>query len=226
MHCFPNRPARQRGAILVTSLLLLLILTVLGVAMMKMTNMQERMAGNTRDLNLALQGAEAALRDGEERLRALPGYVNPNPNPGCLVCEADVLPINLDDPSVFDWEANGHEFGVAGTDEFREPDVVFLLTENLGRMGEDYAEGADLVMEVMSDDDRRRDIETKRFEYARAGIPEYWLVDPMLRRITVLRLEGDRYAVHSESKPGERAASALLAGFDLDVAAVFAAANG
>ena len=45
---------RQRGAILVTSLLLLIVLTVLGVAMMRMTNMQERMAGNTRDVNLGV----------------------------------------------------------------------------------------------------------------------------------------------------------------------------
>ncbi|HPF28453.1 MAG TPA: PilX N-terminal domain-containing pilus assembly protein, partial [Steroidobacteraceae bacterium] len=55
----------QRGAILVTSLLLLLVLTIIGLTAMRMTSLQERMAGSTRDLNLAFQGAEAALRDGE-----------------------------------------------------------------------------------------------------------------------------------------------------------------
>jgi type IV pilus assembly protein PilX len=61
---------RQRGTALVTSLLLLLILTVVGITAMQVTRMQERMAGNTRDLNLAFQGAEAALRNGEDMIAA------------------------------------------------------------------------------------------------------------------------------------------------------------
>lgn len=60
----------QKGAALVTSLMLLLILTVIGITAMQMTRMQERMAGNTRDLNLAFQGAEAALRNGESLIKA------------------------------------------------------------------------------------------------------------------------------------------------------------
>jgi type IV pilus assembly protein PilX len=58
-------PVHQRGTILVTSMLLLLVLTIIGVTAMQMSRMQERMAGNTRDLNLAFQGAEAGLRNGE-----------------------------------------------------------------------------------------------------------------------------------------------------------------
>ena len=61
---------RQRGASLVISLLLLVALTVLGISTIRTTNLQERMAGNARDLNIALQGAEAGLRDGEARIRA------------------------------------------------------------------------------------------------------------------------------------------------------------
>jgi type IV pilus assembly protein PilX len=60
----------QRGTALVTSLLLLLILTVVGVTAMQVTRMQERMAGNTRDLNMAFQGAEAGLRNGEDMIAA------------------------------------------------------------------------------------------------------------------------------------------------------------
>ena len=61
---------RQRGAVLVTSLLLLLVLTIIGVTVMQMSRMQERMAGNTRDVNLAFQGAEGAVRSGEGLVRA------------------------------------------------------------------------------------------------------------------------------------------------------------
>ncbi len=45
--------------------------------------------------------------------------------------------------------------------KFREPDVVFMLAEHAVRLGEQYADGADLVMEVVSDEGRRRDVETK-----------------------------------------------------------------
>lgn len=107
--------------------------------------------------------------------------------------------------------------------KYREPDVVFLLTEHADRIGEPFWEGADLVMEVVSDDDRRRDLETKRREYARAGIPEYWIVDPQQVRILVLKLDGAAYVVHGEFVPGTQATSSLLPGFGVDVTAALSA---
>lgn len=56
---------RQSGAVLVVSLLLLLVMTVLALGASQATRMQERMAGNARDRDLALQSAEAGLRAGE-----------------------------------------------------------------------------------------------------------------------------------------------------------------
>ncbi|THB67150.1 MAG: hypothetical protein D6B27_05140 [Gammaproteobacteria bacterium] len=56
---------KERGAILVVSLLMLLMLTIIGVASIKTTTIQERMAGNLRDRELAFQAAEAALTVGE-----------------------------------------------------------------------------------------------------------------------------------------------------------------
>lgn len=109
--------------------------------------------------------------------------------------------------------------------KFRQPDVMFMRAEHAPRMGKEFWDGADLVMEVVNEDDRRRDVETKRFEYARARIPEYWVVDPQKQRVTVLKLEGQRYAVHGEFGPGQKAASALLGGFEVGVAEVFAAAE-
>jgi Uma2 family endonuclease len=103
--------------------------------------------------------------------------------------------------------------------KFREPDIVFLLAQHASRIGEPFWEGADLVMEVVSDDDRRRDLETKRREYAQAGIPEYWIVDPQQARITVLRLEGASYVIHGEFPQSTQAISHLLPGFTVDVTA-------
>jgi type IV pilus assembly protein PilX len=61
-------PAGQRGAVLVVSLLLLLVMTLLGLGASQSTRLQERMAGNQRDQELALQAAEASLRAGEALL--------------------------------------------------------------------------------------------------------------------------------------------------------------
>lgn len=56
---------RERGSALAVALIFLLLMTLLGVSAMRGSNMQERMAGNLRDRNLAFQAAEAALRSGE-----------------------------------------------------------------------------------------------------------------------------------------------------------------
>jgi Uma2 family endonuclease len=106
---------------------------------------------------------------------------------------------------------------------YREPDVLFMLAEHASRVGEEYWDGADLVMEVVSKKDRARDLVRKRRDYAAAGIPEYWIVDPQRSQITVLRLANGKYAVHGEFKRGTRATSALLKGFSVDVSAALAA---
>lgn len=111
--------------------------------------------------------------------------------------------------------------------KYREPDIVYLSAARAQQSDENYPEGADLVMEVVSGSvqDRYRDMVKKREEYAQAGIPEYWIVDPDQKLITVLHLVDDTYAVHGEFGEGEQAASVLLAGFAVAVTAVFAAAE-
>jgi Uma2 family endonuclease len=97
----------------------------------------------------------------------------------------------------------------------REPDVVFLLAEHDARRHEEYWEGADVVVEVVSgsSQDRRRDLVTKRQEYAQAGISEYWIVDPDRATITVLTLVGSEYGEHGRFTRNEVATSSHLPGF-------------
>ena len=111
--------------------------------------------------------------------------------------------------------------------KYRQPDVVLMRSENAHRRHDRFWEGADLVMEVVSPDpkDRKRDLETKRQEYARAGISEYWIVDPQEQRILVLTLSGETYQVHGEFRSGTEASSALLPDFHVPVDEVFAAAS-
>jgi Uma2 family endonuclease len=58
-----------------------------------------------------------------------------------------------------------------------------------------------------------RDTKLKRADYAEAGIPEYWIVNPADETITVLTLDGAAYAEHGAFRRGMSAAFALLAGF-------------
>ncbi|MCB1722327.1 MAG: pilus assembly protein [Gammaproteobacteria bacterium] len=60
--------SRQRGVVLIVALVLLLVLTVLGAAGVRDTTMEEKMAGNFRDLTAAFEAAEAALRTGEQQV--------------------------------------------------------------------------------------------------------------------------------------------------------------
>ncbi len=109
--------------------------------------------------------------------------------------------------------------------KYREPDVILMLAGHADRRHQQYWERPDLVMEVVSPDYRHHDLETKRREYAQAGIPEYWIVDPDEGRITVLTLKGERYTVHGVFERGMVAQSALLAGFEVAVDEVWAAAR-
>ena len=105
--------------------------------------------------------------------------------------------------------------------KIREPDLVFMFRDHQKRVGNCFWTGADLVMEVVIPDDRQRDTVTKRREYAQAGIPEYWIVDPQDQQITVLALAGERYAVHGQFGMDETASSRLLDGFQVSVTGVF-----
>lgn len=108
----------------------------------------------------------------------------------------------------------------------REPDIVFIRHDP-ARITNQFLRGADLAVEIVSADDPARDYVTKRGEYAAAGIGEYWIVDPFENRVQVLALSpsGVEYQLVGDHRCGERAASRVLAGFEISVAELFAAAD-
>jgi Uma2 family endonuclease len=109
----------------------------------------------------------------------------------------------------------------------REPDLLFLRNENFHLRSNRIWKGADLLVEIVSGDpkDRKRNYEDKLADYAAANVVEYWIVDPERRTVTVHRLDGERYTVQGEFCPGQTATSALLPGFAIDVATLFAVEN-
>lgn len=107
--------------------------------------------------------------------------------------------------------------------KFREPDLMLLRKADDPRRQDRYWLGADLVLEIVSADEPARDLVEKRRDYAEAGIPEYWIVNPLDRTIIVLRLDGEMYVEHGIFGRGTSATSVLLPGFSIDVSGVFGA---
>lgn len=107
--------------------------------------------------------------------------------------------------------------------KFREPDVLCMLDKADPRVGENFWTGADVLFEVVSQGKvaRERDYNDKSLAYAKAGVSEYWIVDPVQQRITVKSLRGKNYVDHSVASKGQVAASALLPGFTLAADRVF-----
>jgi len=98
-------PATQRGAVLVVSLLLLLVMSVLALGASQATRLQERMAGNSRDYDLAFQSAEAGLRKAERLLDdpGLSGAPLPCSSGRCRVFELNILPADIAYRSPAQW---------------------------------------------------------------------------------------------------------------------------
>jgi len=71
----------------------------------------------------------------------------------------------------------------------RIPDLAFVSKDRRDIVQETHIEGApDLVMEVASPDSLVRDWREKYFEYEKAGIREYWIIDPQAKRIDLYHL--------------------------------------
>ncbi len=106
--------------------------------------------------------------------------------------------------------------------KIREPDILFVSHEHADRIGEQFYGPPDLVVEVISPGTRRVDRGEKFLEYARAGISEYWLVDPEARSIEVFVLQDGVYTLLVKAGPGEKARSQLLDGLQVGADKVFA----
>jgi Uma2 family endonuclease len=71
----------------------------------------------------------------------------------------------------------------------REPDVLFIASERLRLLQNNYLDGgADLAIEVISPDSRTRDRRDKYQEYEQAGVREYWIIDPIRQQAQFYRL--------------------------------------
>ena len=104
----------------------------------------------------------------------------------------------------------------------REPDLLYISPENLPTADADYPTKIDLAIEIVSEglEARKRDYKDKRLDYAKAGVFEYWIVDPKDQTVTVLVLVGDCYNDHGLFVSGQTATGKLLSKLSVDVEAL------
>jgi len=101
----------------------------------------------------------------------------------------------------------------------REPDLFYMAPENIPGPEVEYPTKIDLAIEIVSrgTEARQRDYHDKRRDYAKAGVSEYWIVDPEAKWITVLVLDGETYRDHGCFESGQTASGILLPGLAVDV---------
>jgi Uma2 family endonuclease len=102
-------------------------------------------------------------------------------------------------------------------DKIRQPDIVFMSNEHKDRITEKYWGVPDLAMEILSESTAKEDRKEKFYEYASAGILEYWIVDPLEQSIEVFVLEKGAYVLFGKWSVNETAKSKLLASFEVNV---------
>ena len=109
------------------------------------------------------------------------------------------------------------QLGMRIGNQLRVPDVLFLSARHGHRRTRTHVDGpADFVVEVVSLESRLRDRDEKFHEYEKAGIPEYWIIDPLRETVDLYRLAADgRYHLVDEGDP-PRLASEVLPGFWID----------
>jgi Uma2 family endonuclease len=110
--------------------------------------------------------------------------------------EANVLFVWLQ--SLLDWYVEykglGRVFGSRvsfrlGKHQAPEPDVAFVRNDRLHLVQPGYVDGApDLAIEIVSPESVERDYEKKRKQYQNAEVPEYWIVDEIMGKVTQLSL--------------------------------------
>ena len=105
-------------------------------------------------------------------------------------------------------------------DTMVEPDITVVCDpDKLDKYG---CKGTpDMVIEILSPSTRRHDLAVKYRLYQRAGIREYWIVDPDTRMVQVFRLEDGLYNAPDVFTSGSMVPVGIWEDFSIDLSQVF-----
>jgi Uma2 family endonuclease len=103
-----------------------------------------------------------------------------------------------------------------------QPDIIIVLSERLGILTEEGAEGApELIVEILSPKTRRLDLINKKQEYARAGVKELWIIDPEPRILIVHQFPPDGFENIRQVGEEDTLSTDIPPGFSLAVRTIF-----
>lgn len=144
------------------------------------------------------RAADYFALDDEERCELIHGYLHVSPSPttrhqlvvGLLYLRLKACVRDLDDLVLM-----APLDTVLSDLTVVQPDVLIVRAERRSVVGERIEGAPDLVVEVLSPSTAHRDREEKLAEYAKAGVREFWLVDPLGESMTFLVLENGKYHV-------------------------------
>ncbi|RRR67524.1 MAG: Uma2 family endonuclease [Candidatus Viridilinea halotolerans] len=109
-----------------------------------------------------------------------------------------------------------------------QPDFLLVRRERAGILADRRVRGVpDLIAEVLSPNNAEQDTEIKRAAYARAGVPEYWIVRPATRDVLVCWQPDQALGTYTQERcyaAGEQLVAATFAGVAAPVDALFAGA--
>ncbi len=103
-----------------------------------------------------------------------------------------------------------------------QPDIIFVSSSRLGIIGPEYIVGApDLVAEILSPQRAAYDRATKFEQYAKYGVGECWIIDPVAETVEVYRLAGTEYELKAKLSGDQNLETPLLPGWKIRVADLF-----
>lgn len=114
----------------------------------------------------------------------------------------------------------GKEDTLENVDTVVQPDISIVCDPD--KLDEKGCKGApDMVAEILSRSSQRHDRLTKFNLYQRAGVREYWIIDPFLETVQVFLLQDGRYAAVGFYVPADKVKVAVLDDCTVDLSTVF-----
>jgi Uma2 family endonuclease len=103
-----------------------------------------------------------------------------------------------------------------------QPDIIFIVTNRLSLIGSKKIEGPpDIVIEILSPGTAYYDLRQKKRVYEQYGVKEYWIVDPMEKRIDIFKNQGNKYILITSAIETGEVSSELLKGFTINLDTLF-----
>ena len=167
-----------------------------------------------------------ASLDGDERYELLDGELvlvaSPNRDHQTVVMELGFQMHAFVKENDLGWVYSA-PFDVLFTDtDVVQPDLMFVSREREHILTPANVQGApDLIVEVLSPSSSTRDWRAKRELYATHGVPEYWIIDPTNRIVSVMLLQDGVLQIEQTRTEDDTATSTILDGFNVSLDSIF-----